>query len=159
MIPNLFKKMSIPNKVPKELNNKIKEFSKSKNKEEFLKKSFFYIVNNWGGSRVNLICNFPRLRQKDLSKILKSHDYMHCTTMNYLLRVMAVKSSLFSDRDIKLKLTNTWYIIPHQYLEIKISNKRILLDPWNYQFGIDFGKIGCGFDSLKIIPIRWKKQK
>ena len=124
MIPNLFKKNNIPNKIPKELNNKIKDFSKSKNKEEFLKKSFFYIVNNWGGSRVNLIYNFPRLRQKDLSEILKSQGYMHCTTMNYLLRVMAVKSNLFSDRDIKLKLTNTWYIIPHQYLEIKISNKK-----------------------------------
>jgi CII-binding regulator of phage lambda lysogenization HflD len=124
MIPNLFKKNNIPNKIPKELNNKIKDFSKSKNKEEFLKKSFFYIVNDWGGSRVNLIYNFPRLRQKDLSEILKSQGYMHCTTMNYLLRVMAVKSNLFSDRDIKLKLTNTWYIIPHQYLEIKISNKK-----------------------------------
>ena len=94
MIPNLFKKNNIPNKIPKELNNKIKDFSKSKNKEEFLKKSFFYIVNNWGGSRVNLIYNFPRLRQKDLSEILKSQGYMHCTTMNYLLRVMAVKSNL-----------------------------------------------------------------
>jgi len=43
MIPNLFKKLDIPNKIPKELADKIKDFSKSKDKEDFLKKSFFIL--------------------------------------------------------------------------------------------------------------------
>ncbi len=61
----------------------------------------------------------------------------------------------FEEKDIKSKLTNSWYIAPHQYLEINISGKKkIILDPWNYQFGIDYGKYGSGFDSLKINPIR-----
>lgn len=155
MIPNLFKKIPIPNNIPKELNTKIKEFSKSKNKEIFLKKSFFYIVNNWGGNRINLICKFSRLYQKDLNKIIQTKGYMHCTTMNYLLRIMAVKSGLFDDKDIKIKLTNSWYLAPHQYLEVKISNKKkIFLDPWNYQYGINYGNYGSGFDSIKINPIK-----
>ena len=79
--------------------------------------------------------------QKDLNKIIHTKGYMHCTTMNYLLRVMLVKSGLFDDKDIQIKLTNSWYIAPHQYLEIRISDKKkIFLDPWNYQFGINYGK-------------------
>lgn len=155
MIPNLFKKFPIPNQIPNELDNKIREFSKSKDKEIFLRKSFFYIVNNWGGSRINLILKFSRLYQKDLNKIIHTKGYIHCTTMNYLLRVMSVKSGLFDDNDIQIKLTNSWYLAPHQYLKIKLSNKKyIFLDPWNYQFGINYGKYGSGFDSLKINPIR-----
>ncbi|MFT4244325.1 MAG: hypothetical protein ACMXYB_02615 [Candidatus Woesearchaeota archaeon] len=155
MIPNLFSKIPIPHTIPKELDEKVKEFSKSRDKEEFLQKSFFYIVNNWGGSRVNLICKFSRLFQKDINTILQTQGYMHCTTMNFLLRVMAIKSGLFNDSDIKLKLTNSWYIAPHQYLEIIISKEeKRVLDPWNYQFGVEFGKYGSGFDSLKIKPIR-----
>lgn len=155
MTPNLFKKIPISNKIPKKLDNKIKEFSKSRDREEFLRKSFFYIVNNWGGSRINLLCKFPRLYQIDLNEIIQTKGYMHCTTMNYLLRVMAVKSDLFEDKDIEVKLTNSWYIAPHQYLQIKISvHKIIFLDPWNYQFGIDYGKFGSGFDSIKFNPIR-----
>jgi hypothetical protein len=64
---------------------------------------------------------------------------------------MAVKSGLFHDEDIALKLTHTWYVGPHQYLKIHISeSKKITLDPWNYQFGIGYGKYGSGFDSVQI---------
>lgn len=56
---------------------------------------------------------------------------MHCTNMNFLLRVMAVKSGLFNERDVRLRLANTWYIAQHQYLEVKLGKKKIALDPWN----------------------------
>jgi len=41
MIPNLFSKTNLPKNIHTELNTKVKEFSKSKDKEEFLKKSFY----------------------------------------------------------------------------------------------------------------------
>ena len=44
MIPNLFKKIPIPSKIPKELSDNIKKFSKSKDKKIFLKKSFFTLL-------------------------------------------------------------------------------------------------------------------
>ncbi len=156
MIPNLFVKQKIPSELPEILENKISEILKiSKNKEEFLKNSFFYIVENRWWSRRNLICKFNRLFEKDISKIINSKWYLHCTTMNFLLRIMAVKSGLFSDKDIELKLTNSRHIAPHQYLEIKLSEDEVvILDPWNYQFGIDFGKYWSGFDSIRISPIR-----
>ena len=155
MIPNLCSKNKIPKIIPKQLDEKIKKFSKSKDKEIFLEQSFYYITKNWGGSRYNLIYKFSRLFTTNIRKILQQNGYMHCTTMNFLLRIMAVKSGLFRDEDIKIKLTNSWYIVPHQYLKFKISpTKYITLDPWNYQFGIDYGKYGRGFVSTRIKPIR-----
>ena len=155
MIPGLHKKLPIPKTVPKELQLKIKQYSKNKNKEEFLKKCFDYVTKNFGGHRINLFLKFSRLYQNDINKIIKTKGYMHCTTMNYLIRIMAIKSKLFTEKDIKIKLTNTWFIATHQYLEIKLSkNKKITLDPWNYQFGINYGDIGKGFDSFKLKPIR-----
>ena len=74
--------------------------------------------------------------------------------MNYLLRTRAVKSGLFKDEEINLKLTNSWFLALHQYLEIKISDtKKVTLDPWNYQYGIKYGNYGSGFDSLRITPV------
>ncbi|MCK5449361.1 hypothetical protein KAI32_00690 [Candidatus Pacearchaeota archaeon] len=127
MILNIFRRIEIPDVIPKQLDIKIKEFSKSRDKEEFLHKSFLYIVSNWGGSRINTILKFFRGYQTNLNKIIKMKGYMPCVTMNYLLRVMVVKSGFFEDKDIKIKLTNSWFIVPHQYLEIKISNKKIFL--------------------------------
>jgi hypothetical protein len=80
---------------------------------------------------------------------------MHCTTMNYLIRIMCIESWLFDESEIRLRLTHTWYIMPHQYLEISLWwGKTLDLDPWNYQFGIDYGKYGYGLDSVHIYTIR-----
>ena len=156
MIPNLFTKQRIPSKIPEILENKISDiFINSKDKERFLKNAFFYIVWNRWWNRYNLIYKFSRLFRKDILEITNSKWYLHCTTMNFLLRIMAVKSGLFKDEDIILKLTNSWYIFPHQYLKIRISDKkRINLDPWSYQFGINYGKYWSWFDSIKTSPIR-----
>jgi hypothetical protein len=155
MIPNLFSKIPIPKNIPKELERKIREFSRGRSKEEFLKRSFFYLASRYPGSRVNFVLKFGRLFEKDIFVIWNYRDYVHCTTMNYLFRIMLVKSGLFKDDDIQFKLTNSWYIMIHQYLDIRLpGNKHVTLDPWNYPFGIDYGKYGHGFSSIHMNPIR-----
>ncbi len=155
MIPNLFHKAPLPESVPTELADKVEEFTRSQNQEHFLRQAFFYTVHRWGGNRFNIVRKLPRLFLRDLDKIMQTKGYLHCTTMNYLLRIMAVKSGLFADQDIKLKFTNTWYVAPHQYLEVDLANgEKVTLDPWNYQYGIDYGNYGSGFDSIKIKPVR-----
>ena len=44
MIHNPFKKIPIPEKIPASMEKKIKEFARSKDREEFLKKAFYYIA-------------------------------------------------------------------------------------------------------------------
>ena len=155
MIPNLFSKYPIPKKIPKELQEKIHEFSQWGNREQFIRNAFLYIVGRYGGNRVRFISQFGRIFETDILKIYEARWYMHCTTMNYLIRIMCVKSWLFDEGDIHLRITHTWYIMPHQYLEISLWGDGTLeLDPWNYQFGIEYGDHGSGFDSMHIYPIR-----
>ena len=154
-LPNVFIKQPIPDVLPAELEAVIEGLVKTEDRESFLKEAFFFVVNRWGGNRINFILKFQRLFEKDLNKILATEGYLHCTTMNFLLRVMAVKSGLFQDEEIRLRWTHTWYLVPHQYLKIRIAaGKTINLDPWNYQYGVDYGKVGSGFASIRFKPIR-----
>ena len=143
---NPFKKFPIPERIPKSLLIKINECSESKNKDIILKKCFDYVVSKQNGGRINIILQIKRLFVNDFDDIYRHGGFLYCTHMNYLLRIMLVKSGFFDDDDIKQKLTNTWFVMPHQYLCIKLSKgKYINVDPWAYQFGVDFGNYGHGF--------------
>lgn len=155
MIPNLFRKEPIPMVIPKDMEEIIKKLSKSKNKEQFLKSSFEYITKKYKLRRSDVITYLPGLFRKDVSYLWDKKGFLYCTPLNYLLRVMLVKSGLFSDTEIELKISNTWYITLHQYLRIKINKEKYInVDPWNYTFGIKFGDFGYGFYSGSIFPIR-----
>lgn len=47
MIPHIFSKYPIPENIPEELKKVIRDFSEQSSSEEFLKKSFEYITQNW----------------------------------------------------------------------------------------------------------------
>ncbi len=155
MIPNLFGKLPIPKKIPKSMEKKIKEFAKDNNKGKFVKRCFDFLVSIHHGSRINMILKFVDLYRNNINYIWNHRGFFHCTTLNYILRIMLVKSNLFKDEDIELKISNTLYIAPHQYMKIKMDNGKFLnVDVWAYQFGIDFNDYGHGFHSGEIQPIR-----
>lgn len=155
MIPHIFSKYPIPENIPEELKKVIRDFSEQSSSEEFLKKSFEYITQNWWWDRYGIFLYMLRLSETRIWDILKTKWYLHCTTMNYLLRVMLVKSWYYQDNQIQEKWTHIWYIAPHQYLHIVLDNwEYIDIDPWNYQFGIPYGSYGKGFDSTKIFASR-----
>ncbi len=86
---------------------------------------------------------------------MNTEGYMHCTTMNFILRTMCLRSNYFHEDDIELKWTQTWFLSPHQYMRIRLTEDTYVeVDPWNYQFGIEYGKHGSRFDSVHIFPIR-----
>lgn len=155
MIPNLFTKLPIPEKIPESMEQVIKEFAIQKDKEDFVKKCFDLLVSKHHGSRINIILKFRNFYKNDIADIWNHKGFFYCTTLNYLLRMMMIKSELFKEQDIELKLTNTWYLMPHQYLRIRINKEKLInVDPWAYQFGIEFGDHGHGFHSGNIQPIR-----
>lgn len=152
---NPFKRQAIPKKIPKSLLADINKFAESKNKDIILKKCFNYVVSKQKGGRLNMILKINRLSKDNFEDIWRRKGFMYCTAMNYLLRIMLVKSGFFKDEDIELKLTNTWYIVPHQYLRIKMNERKFInVDPWAYQFGIDFGNYGHGFKAGSLNSIR-----
>lgn len=155
MVPSLLSKHPVPESIPEELERLIQEFARGATAEEFLERCFRWMVGRWGGGRFNLFFRFARLFQMDLQGILETKGYLHCTQMNYLLRVMAVKSGFFREQDIDQALTHSWYIAPHQYLRVRLPAGTVIdVDPWNYQFGIGYGRHGSGFASIALFPVR-----
>lgn len=156
MIPHLFRPHPIPDTIPKKLEKQIAKFSEtSKSDEEFIKKCFFFVVSLQKGHRTNVLLQFHRLFHKNLELLCGSQQYFHCTTANYLLRVMLEKSGRLPSECVTQKASSTWTLFPHQYLRVKIKNNEYInLDPWAYRFGIDFGDYSHGFHTGKIFPIR-----
>lgn len=148
MIPNLFVKQAIPQKLPPILQKEVDQIAHVPTQELAAQAAFDFVTSRWGGNRLGLIRYFPRLFQTNIFKIISTSGYMHCTTMNFLVRILLVKSGRFTDTNVHLKLTHTWYAVPHQYLTLHFdSGRELVLDPWNFQFGIRYGSFGKGFDS------------
>lgn len=156
MIPHLFRPYPLPKELPDVLQNHIQSLStSSKADEEFIKKCFFLVVSLQKGHRINMVLKFSRLFWTNIAKIFNFRGYLHCTTSNYLLRTMLVKSGRIPEKDVQQVSTSTWGIFPHQYLRVKMGNNKYLnLDAWAYRFGIEFGDYSRGFHTGHIFPIR-----
>jgi hypothetical protein len=135
----------IPERLHLGLENWVKELKSSKNKSECLNKAYGLITSRYRGERINTYLKFWHVFY-NLKKIWKKQGFLHCTNMNYLLRILLIKSGFFKDSDIKTRWSIVWYISPHQYLQIKISNKKhINIDMWGRAYGIKFGDFAHGF--------------
>lgn len=144
MIPNLFSKVEIPNSVPKGMQLVINQLKKSKNKEDCLRKAYNFLSKKYIGCHI-----YERLFDlfvTDLNKLWSKNGGAHCTNLNYLLRVLLVKSRVLKDKDIELKLT--WiYIAPHQYLKIRLGKTKFVnVDAWGAKHGIKFGDYARSFN-------------
>lgn len=146
MILNLFFKQKIPNKIPKEIEKSITLLKKAKNKKDCLKKTYSLLANKYKGKRIKTYLKLFDLFSFDLNKIWRKTGFLHCVHLNYLLKILLVKSEFFKTEDIKIKWTLVWYISPHQYLNIKIDkHQSINVDLWGKVYGIKFGDYAHGF--------------
>lgn len=146
MLSNLFSKAKIPLKLPKDMQLLVSKLKKSKNKEDCLKKAYSFLSKKYTGSRLKTYIRFFALFSSDIGKMWGKSGYLQCNKINYLLRILLVKSGFFKDEDIKLKWTLVWYLSPHQYLNIRLDkNKSVNVDIWGKAYGIRFGDYAHGF--------------
>lgn len=146
MIPNLFSKAGIPDEIPAGMQTAIKKFRRLKNKEECLRCAYDILAKKYRGKRWNTYTRFFKLFDTNLERIWNRGGFLHCTTLNYLLRILLVKSGFFKDEDLKLRWSMVWYISLHQYLKVRINPKRVInVDLWGKSYGIKFGDYSHGF--------------
>jgi len=145
MIPNLFSKEAIPEKLPSGMEKIVEELKKSKSKEECVERAYSAISEKYRGYRVKTYLRLFDLFVSDVEKIWAKSGFIHCHTMNYLMRILLVKSGWFEDSDVRVKWTLVWYISPHQYLDVKIDEKAIIIDLWGKTYGIKLGDYAHGF--------------
>jgi hypothetical protein len=139
MVLDLLWKTSIPKKIPKGMQAAVREINKAKTPKDALKKAHRILTKKFHGASAPTYPLIHRTLFKDLNYLWNQKGFMHCTNFNYLLRVLLVKSEFFKDEDIELKWTLHKVISLHQYIQVKIKNKKIPVDPWAYHKGIDIG--------------------
>ena len=146
MIPNFFTKKPIPSELPPEMELNIIELKNISDKEKCLQRAYRIVTGKYHGNRIK---TYQRLF--DLFKYSPHHlwphsGFLHCTNINYLLRILLIKSGHFTEDDIQLKQVLCWGFSPHQYLSIRVAeNKYINIDPWAKIYGIKFGDYAGGF--------------
>ncbi|MBT4540244.1 hypothetical protein HOC35_01905 [Candidatus Woesearchaeota archaeon] len=158
MIPNLFSKYPLPEKLPKTINEVVKQLKKSKNKEQCLKEAYQILIKKYRGYKILTYLKFHHAFITNLNQLWLKSGFLHCTQMNYLLRLLLVKSKHFKEKDIVPKYSLTYYTSPHQYLQVRIgkmkeidleNDKFVNVDIWGAANGIKFGDYANGFFKSK----------
>ena len=157
MIPLLYERAPLPDYLPKDMERKIASLKKKhKTQKAFLKAAYDHLVGLQVPSRVGTFIHFFDLWNWLPHNIWGRKGFYHCTQTSYLLRIMLVKSGLFKDKDILIKHTNTWLIVPHQYLQVKVGKEFIDVDVYAAGYGIPFGDHSHHFHT-GLFPKRSKK--
>lgn len=137
MVAHLFGKTKIPCQLPRGIENIIEKLKRSKNKKTCLKRAYRIITKRFKGCRVYI--QFFDLFVRDPHKLWRKKK-LHCTNLNYLMRILLIRSGHFRESDIRLRLTAIGGFALHQYLRVKISKKKsVNVDPWADARGITFG--------------------
>ena len=142
---NLFKIYPRPDEIPTEMQNTINEIKMSPSKEGCLKTVYEILTTKYHGSRVDTYLKFLNIFTHDIKTLWNTNGFMHCTNINYLMKILLIKSGMFEDNDIRLRWTLVWYVSPHQYIQVKVNSAWINIDIWASSYGIKFGDYAHGF--------------
>lgn len=124
-----FGRLKLPNVLPLEIQNVIKELeSVSSSKEEYLKNAYNFVVNKWHAGRLATIFYTKLAFRTDLKALLNEPGFAHCNTQNYLVFVLLSGSKFFKPEDVKVKTVFFNFFI-HQYIRVNLDGKIIDVDP------------------------------
>lgn len=131
----------LPKRVSKDIQTAINQVKATKSKDAAVKKAYSLIHKQFRGGKVETYSKLFYLFKTDINRIWKEGDFVHCTTMNYFLRILLVKSGKFKDAEITNHWTLSMWFSPHQF--IRISNYDV--DMWGSYYNVPFGKHAVGF--------------
>lgn len=151
MIPHFFSKLPIPVITNKSLQAAIKQVREANSQSEALETAFRIITTRYRGYRFHTFLFFWKAFQSNPNHLWQRTGFLHCTHLNYLLRILLVNSGWFSESDIQLKFTNVYFCSIHQYLRVRMGKSSLALDAWGHVFGVPLGQFwfGTGPRSLK----------
>jgi len=146
---DFFGKNFLPDELPLAMEETVKELKKSQDKEEYLKKVYDLLSEKYHGERIKTYLKLFEIFKNDLEFLWNRSGFLHCTNINYLAKILLIKSGFFLEEDIELKWTLVWFISPHQYLRVKVSeNDFVNVDIWAKNCGIKFGDYARGFNNF-----------
>jgi hypothetical protein len=141
----LFSKKGIPDTIPEEMQKIVDDLKKSSGQDECLHRVYWILSEKYRGYRAKTYVRFFEVFASDPKKLWQRNGFMHCTNINYLLRILLVGSGFFKEDNIRLKWTQVWFVSPHQYAQVKIGEKWIDVDIWARPYGIELGDHAHGW--------------
>lgn len=144
LFPNVWDKQ-VPDKLPVSMQKAVNTLKKCKTKQECLEEAYDIVTWKYNGSRIKTYLLLHRIFTQSLEDIWNRKGYLHCNTMNYVMRVLLQKSGHFKAEDIKNKWALVWYISPHQYLKVRTEKAWVNIDLWSKVYGIKLGDYAHGF--------------
>ena len=146
MIPNIFYRPRLPKKLPPGMRRWVDQLRGAPSKETCLRRAYALMSKKYRGYRIKTYTQLLNIFRTDLDTLWNQHGFLHCTTMNYLFRVLLVKSGQFSESDLRFRWCLVWVVSPHQYLQVRIRpGIWIDVDLWGKAYGIKLGDHAQGF--------------
>jgi hypothetical protein len=138
LVPHLgFSREPLPAVLPRLLEEKMRQLNaEAKDDADFLRKAYAFVTERYRGSRARTITNFWRAFEDPLTR---EPGFMPCTGQNHLIRLLLVKSGRFQESDIKVR-TVPLNLFIHQYLEVRVSEKWVDVDPWSAFLNVPLGQ-------------------
>ncbi|MEA2007194.1 MAG: hypothetical protein U9O20_03500 [Patescibacteria group bacterium] len=134
-------KTKIPNKIPKNMRRVVERLKKAKNQKQCLRMAHEAMSQRYFGRHMRTITHPLPIFSMDASKLWNTKGFMHCHNINWLLRILLVKSGFFKNRNIVNHWTVVWVTSPHQYLRIKMDDGVCVnVDVWGATFGVKLGQ-------------------
>ncbi len=141
-------KTSLPNHLPLDMEVAVEELKKSSDKKECLEKSYKILTSKYKGHRIKTYTRFFEIFKKDINYLWKKEGFLHCININYLLRILLIKSGFFKEKEIIMAWALVWHVSPHQYVKVKVNGEIINIDIWAHNYGIKFGDYARGFHKF-----------
>lgn len=124
----------------------VSEIVNTLNKKEALRKAYEILTAKYRGYRFKTYMRFFDMFETDIKTLWAKNGFLHCTSLNFLLKELLKRSGKFTDQDFKTRWTLIWFISPHQYLHVQVDNGEwVAIDMWGKAYGIQFGDYAHGF--------------
>lgn len=138
IIPNFFGRERIPEVLPKSMQKIVDILKKTGSKKKCLQKAYDVISKKFEGvgikEKIKIIFN------NNTDEIWNGDGKLHCTNLNFILKVLLIKSGFFNEKDVVFKYTLIRYFSPHQYLWVRVEDdKWIKADMWAGTRGMKLG--------------------
>ena len=138
----------IPSNLPTDMELLAKRLSNSIDRKDCLEKIYNLLGNKYRGYRIKTLIHSFDFFTDDLDSVWSKTGFLHCMTLNYLMRVLLIKSGFFTKEDVEQRWTTIWLFSPHQYLQVKIDKNEIInVDLWGKTYGVPLGNYAHGFNT------------
>lgn len=157
----LFILVPLNGKYPAEMVNAVNELNKTSDNMLFAKQVYDYVNKKYTSPPFRYLVQYDRVLVRNINKIWNLEGYLPCNSQLDLFKKMLILSGRFTKDDIKNKYG--WCIItPHEWIELNVNEKSVLVDLWGADHDAQFGQrysLPCNDKGdLVGVPVEFKNE-